>query len=150
MAPVLRQHGRPFEGKGRGREDEEGGRIGWFTLPDNKAERWRTCRVKAPRIVPVWWPEWWTGTLSPAASWTDGCGSLWDSPGVSEPVLTTDLFTLFNDRQLLFILPGLARCCSREKPSPVCFLMLDYIRTEINSSRRCFTDGTICSGLVRT
>lgn len=98
MAPVLRQHGQPFEGKGRGREHEEGGRVGWFTLPHNKAERWRKCRVKAPRIVPVWWPEWWTGTLSPAASWTDGCGSLWDSPGVSEPVLATDLFTLFKKK----------------------------------------------------
>lgn len=60
-----------------------------------KGERWRKCRVKASRIVPAWWHEWWTGIPSPAVSWTDGCGSLWDFRGVSAPVLVTDLFPLF-------------------------------------------------------
>lgn len=31
---------------------------------------------EASRNVPAWWRRWWTGILSPAASSTDGCGSL--------------------------------------------------------------------------
>lgn len=46
--------------------------------------------VKAFRKVPVWWQRWWTGILSPVASETDGCGSLWDSRGGSVPVLWMD------------------------------------------------------------
>lgn len=67
-----------YEGEGRG------GRV--RKAKEEEEESRRECRGEASPAVPVWWREWWTGILSPAASWTVGCGSLWDSPGASVPV----------------------------------------------------------------